>query len=177
MEGPFPREGRHRQTYLQKLRMASRDAIITCKCTGARTHTHQQMHRCTHTHTPANAPVHAHTHTPANAPVHAHTHTPANAPVHARTRTHTSYAVRLLMHVHVWKTWAAIRRMHRVVSFWATAYLHARLGDEAILVSLLYHVAVRGDILLTEIQQRLRVHAISACTTRFLIVGFQRSAV
>jgi hypothetical protein len=81
------------------------------------------------------------------------------------------------MHVHVWKTWAAIRRMHRVVSFWATAYLHARLGDEAILVSLLYHVAVRGDILLTEIQQRLRVHAISACTTRFLIVGFQRSAV
>lgn len=28
-------------------------------------------------------------------------------------------------------------------SFCATAYLHARLGDEAILVSLVYHVAVR----------------------------------
>jgi hypothetical protein len=70
-----------------------------------------------------------------------------------------------------------MRRKQGFVSFWATAYLHARLGDEAILVSLVYHVAVRGDILLTEIQQRLRVHAVSACTTRFLIVGFQRSAM
>jgi hypothetical protein len=73
-----------------------------------RRHHHLQMHRCTHTHTPANAPVHAHTHTPANAPVHAHTHTPANAPVHAHThtskctgaRTHTHQQMHRCTHTH-----------------------------------------------------------------------------